>query len=162
MGSTNPASGKALRRGEGQSFLVMGMPHIIKTASHENHAQTSIMEVIVAPGQGVPPHTHTHEDEFFCILDGELTCHMDGMPAPVTLRAGDLLFLPRNRMHGFTNATSKEARMMVTVTPGTGTDRMFAELAAACTKYSQPHELMPEAGRICQCYGVIFAPPPSN
>jgi quercetin dioxygenase-like cupin family protein len=159
MSTAKAAAGKAVRMREGRNLMVLGMPHLIKTASDENESATSVWEVIVGPGQGVPPHTHTREDEFFCILEGALTCQMDGMGSPVTLKAGDFLFLPRNRMHGFTNATSKEARMMVTVTPGTGTDRMFADLAVACEKFKQPHELMPEVGRICGSYGILFAPP---
>jgi hypothetical protein len=54
--------------------MILGMPHIIKVASHENPTGTSLMEVIVGPGQGVPQHVHTREDEIFCVLQGELTC----------------------------------------------------------------------------------------
>jgi len=140
--------------------MVLGMPHLIKIAAAENVAGTSVMEVVVAPGQGVPPHTHSHEDEFFLILQGEITCQMNGLPSPVTLKQGDVLFLPRNRTHSFINASAKEARMMVTVTPGTGTDRMFADLEKAGQKFTDPQQLMPEVGWICGSYGVTFAPPP--
>jgi hypothetical protein len=82
------------------------------------------------------------------------------LASPVTLKQGDILFLPRNRMHSFANVSAKEARMMVTVTPGTGTDRMFADLEKACQKFMDPQQLMPEVGRICGSYGVTFAQPP--
>jgi mannose-6-phosphate isomerase-like protein (cupin superfamily) len=98
------------------------------------------------------------DDEFFCVLQGELTCQVEGLASPVTLKPGDFLFLPRNRMHGFTNASAKEARMMVTVTPGTGTDRMFAELAKARQKFTDPLRFIPEVGRICGTYRITFAP----
>ena len=162
MSTANPAGAvdKSVRQGEGPVVKVLGMPHIIKIVSDQNVAGTSVMEVVVAPGQGVPPHTHTREDEFFCILQGELTCQMHGLASPVTLKPGDFLFLPRNRVHGFTNASAKEARMMVTVTPGAGTDRMFADLEKACQKFTNPQQLMPEVGRIRGSYGITFAPPP--
>jgi quercetin dioxygenase-like cupin family protein len=154
------AVGKSARLGEGPVVMVLGMPHVVKVSADQNLGGTSVMEVVVAPGQGVPPHTHTREDEFFCILQGEITCQMVGFAAPVTLKAGDFLFLPRNRMHGFTNASGKEARMLVTVSPGAGADRMFAELETACQKFSDPQHLMPEVGRICGSYGITFAPLP--
>jgi quercetin dioxygenase-like cupin family protein len=159
MSSTNPAgvAGKFSRLGEGKVLMVLGMPHFIRIESDQNLTGTSLMEVVVAPGQGVPPHIHTREDEIFCVVQGELTCQMEGSPAPVTLKPGDSIFLPRNRTHGFINTSTKEARMLVTVTPGTGTDRMFAELDTACRKYADPKQLMPEVGRICGSCGVQFA-----
>jgi len=162
MSTANPRSfaGKAARLGEGDVVMVLGMPHITKVLADENVAGTSVKEVVVAPGQGVPPHTHTREDEYFCVLQGELTCQMHGFAGPVTLKAGDFLFLPRNVMHGFTNASGKEARMLVTVSPGAGTDQMFVDLEKACQKFTDPQQLMPEVMRICGSYGIMFAPPP--
>jgi quercetin dioxygenase-like cupin family protein len=145
------------RQGEGKVLTIMGMPHLIKLESHQNPTGISLMETVVAPGQGVPPHVHTREDEIFSVTQGELTCQMDGLPAPVTLKPGDVIFLPRNRAHGFTNASTKEARMLVTVLPGTGSDRMFVELDAACRKFPDPKQLLPEFGRICENYGIRFA-----
>ena len=54
------------------------------------------------------------------------------------------------------------ARMMVTVIPGVGSDRMFADLGKACRKFTDPAELMPEVGRIWASHGVTFAPPPER
>ena len=142
--------GSARRR---EILDVIGMPHIVKVLASETESGTSVMETVVPPGMGVPPHTHTREDEFFLVIRGEITCSMDGFTAPVVLKTGDFLFLPRYRTHGFINATNKEARMIVTVTPGGGTDRMFADLAVACQKCRDPQMLMPEVGRICGSYG---------
>ena len=144
--SARPAT--TARQGEGRNLTVLGMPHFFKVTGDQNDAGTSVMEVIVAPGQGVPWHTHTRKDEFFCVLQGELVCQMDGLEQPVTLKAGDFLFLPRHRPHSFINASTSQARMLVTVTPGTGTDRMFAELEQAGRRISDPQALFPEVGRI--------------
>jgi|SRR5271170_5879364 len=159
MNTSNSAggAGKLARQGEGRVLMILGMPHFIKIQSDQNATGTSLMEVIIAPGQGVPPHIHTREDEIFCILHGEVTCQMEGLPAPVTLKPGDAVFLPRNQAHGFTNASAKDARVMVTVLPGTGMDRFYAELDAACKKITDPQKLMPEIGRIAGNYGLRFA-----
>ena len=155
--NTAGPAGKLARLGEGKVLMVLGLPHIVRIESDQNVTGTSLMEVVVAPGQGVPPHVHTWEDEIFCVVQGEVTCQMDGLPSPVTLKPGDSVFLPRNRAHGFTNASTKEARMLVTVMPGTETDRMFADLDAACRKCADPRQLMPEVGRICGDCGIQFA-----
>jgi quercetin dioxygenase-like cupin family protein len=159
MNASKPFAGKSARQGEGEILDVLGMPHIVKVRATENESGTSVIETVVPPGMGVPPHTHTREDEFFLVIQGEITCSMDGFAGPVVLKAGDFLFLPRNRQHGFTNASNKEARMIVTVTPGAGSDGMFSDLAVACQKCRDPQVLMPEVGRICGGYGVNFAPP---
>jgi quercetin dioxygenase-like cupin family protein len=154
--SVSPA-GKFSRRGEGKQLMILGMPHFFKIESGQNAGAASVMEVVVAPGQGVPLHIHTNEDEIFCGVEGELTCQMEGSASPVILKPGDVLFLPRNRAHGFTNTSASEARMLVTVLPGTGSDRFFAELDAACRKFTDHQQLMPEVGRIAGSYGLRFA-----
>lgn len=158
MNSANSGgtAGKMARLGEGKVLMVMGMQHIVKVESGQNATGASLMEVVVAPGQGVPPHVHTREDEIFCIAQGEITCQSHDLPSPVTLKVGDTIFLPRNRPHGFTNASTREARMLVTVMPGAGAEVMFAELHEACRKYSDHKELMPELGRIGGNAGVRF------
>ena len=72
MTTTNPSAlpGKSARLGEGRTVMVLGMPHHIKVASDENVGGVGVMEVIVAPGWGVPPHIHAREDEFFTVLQG--------------------------------------------------------------------------------------------
>lgn len=151
----NPA-GKLARLGEGKVFMILGMPHIMRLFSDENATGTSLMEVVVGSGQGVPRHIHTREDEIFCLVLGEVTCQVDGLPSPVTLKPGDSLFLPRNRAHSFTNASTQEARMLAMVMPGTGTDQMFADMDAACRKSSDPKQLIAEVGRIGANCGIQF------
>jgi len=151
-------TGKTERFGEGQTLMVLGMPHIVKVWSEQNVARTSVMETVIPPGLGVPLHTHANEDEFFCVLQGELTVQMAGWAEPKTLKPGDFVFLPRSSTHGFINASREETRMLVTVTPGTGSDGMFKDLAKACETCTDAQKLFPEVGRICASYGVVFAP----
>jgi quercetin dioxygenase-like cupin family protein len=163
MSTANPiaADGKSTRLGQGEVLMVMGMPHIVKVLSNQNVAATSVYEVVIPPGQGVPPHTHTKEDEFFYVLQGAITCKMDGMPSPVVMESGDFLFLPRDRMHTFINSSGKEARMLVTVTPGIDADRVFVDIDKACKKFTDPKQLIPEVFQIAANHGIIFSPLPA-
>ncbi len=163
MSTANPiaADGRSARLGQGEVLMVMGMPHIVKVLSSQNVAATSVYEVIIPPGRGVPPHTHTKEDEFFCVLQGEVSCKMDGLPSPVVMKSGDFLFLPRDRMHTFINSSGQEARMLVTVTPGIEADQLFVDLDKACKKFTDQAQLIPEVFKIASSHGIFFAPLPA-
>lgn len=48
-----------------------------------------------------PPHRHPGE-EIVCVIEGVLECRVEGKP-PVTLKAGEVLFIPAGAVHGVTN-----------------------------------------------------------
>ena len=66
-------------------------------------------------GEAVPLHRHTHEDETFVILEGEMVVWVGDQRQEV--RAGDVAFLPREIPRTYT-VTSETAKMLVIVTPG--------------------------------------------
>jgi len=53
-----------------------------------------LLDMRVAPGKGVPRHTHTREDEALFVLSGELEATVGN--EIFTLRAGETLIAPRN------------------------------------------------------------------
>ena len=57
--------------------------------------------VEIAPGQLAPRHSHPGE-EIIYVLEGELEYALDGKP-PVTLKAGDVLFIPYGTIHSARN-----------------------------------------------------------
>ena len=74
-----------------------------------------VMEALVPPGGGPPPHIHRNEDETFYIVEGESEFRLgDDL---VTARAGDFVNIPRGSVHRFCNASSEPARMILTFTP---------------------------------------------
>ena len=54
-----------------------------------------------APGVLAPRHTH-HGEEVIYVLEGTLEYTLDGKP-PVTLKAGDVLFIPTGTVHSAKN-----------------------------------------------------------
>src|SRR5215470_12688092 len=60
-----------------------------------------LLEVSLAPGMGVPRHTHTREDEVYFVLAGELEATV-GEKA-IVLRPGDTLLAPRDIPHRLRN-----------------------------------------------------------
>jgi quercetin dioxygenase-like cupin family protein len=55
----------------------------------------------IAPGMAAPRHSHPGE-EIIYVLEGALEYQIDGKP-PVTLKAGDVLFVPAQAIHSAKN-----------------------------------------------------------
>jgi len=62
------------------------------------------VHVDLAPGVAFGKHTHPGE-EIIYVLEGALEYEVDGKP-PVTLRAGDVLFIPAGAVHSARNVSS--------------------------------------------------------
>ncbi len=110
----------ALAPGEGQSMGWFGATITLKASC----AEMGVTELVMRPGEEPPLHVHKNEDEWFYVLDGELTVHVGGenYGGP----AGSFVCLPRGIPHTF-SVESPTARFLVLNTPG-GFEHMF-ELA---------------------------------
>jgi len=65
-----------------------------------------LLDVSLAPGMGVPRHTHTREDEVYFVLAGELEVTVG--EKPFVLRSGDTLLAPRDIPHQLRNSGNVE------------------------------------------------------
>src|SRR6267142_3098873 len=65
-----------------------------------------LLEVSLAPGIGVPRHTHTREDEGYYVLSGELEVIVG--EEIFILKAGDTLIAPRDIPHFFNDSANTE------------------------------------------------------
>jgi quercetin dioxygenase-like cupin family protein len=88
----------------------------IVTQAAETGGLLFAMEVTELPGGGPPLHVHSAEDEYFTVLDGEFTFHLDGQAR--TVGAGGAVFAPRGIPHAFKNCSDRSARMLAIATPG--------------------------------------------
>ena len=62
------------------------------------------MRVELAPGVAFPKHTHPGE-EIIYVLEGALEYAVEGKP-PMTLKAGEVLFIPAGTIHSAKNVGS--------------------------------------------------------
>ena len=143
--------------GEGASLDVLGSPYLIKAHAAETGGAFCCIECTVPPGTGVPPHTHTHEDEAFYVLAGEIVVESADAAGPLRLGAGAFFFAPRGRRHAFRNEGASPARLLVLALPGAGLERMFREMDAAGRR-SGGAPSMEEITAIAANAGVIIAP----
>ena len=58
-----------------------------------------VLEYGSKPGHEPPPHWHEHEDEVFYIVEGHLEMHCGDQVFQV--EAGECIFLPKRKPHGF-------------------------------------------------------------
>jgi quercetin dioxygenase-like cupin family protein len=70
------------------------------------------VRVELAPGVSFPKHTHPGE-EIIYVLEGSLEYEVEGK-APVTLKAGDVLFIPAGTIHAAKNVGSGNAAELAT------------------------------------------------
>lgn len=114
----------------------------------------TMVQVVTPPGGGPPPHWHTHEDEWFYIIEGRIELWRDGVWTEVP--AGTAVFLPRAVTHTYRNCGDKPLRMIVHAAPA-GFDVFFERMAEACARPGGP-----DMGRIASIaaeHGIFFVPP---
>ena len=70
------------------------------------------VRVELAPGVTFPKHTHPGE-EIIYVLEGSWEYQVEGKP-PVTLKAGDVLFIPAGTVHAGKNVGSGNAAELAT------------------------------------------------
>lgn len=88
----------------------------IVTAAAETQGRIFAIEAFEPPGGGPPLHVHGREDEYFLVLEGEVSFYIDGRV--IRAEAGESAFVPRGAQHCFRNTSSRPARLLVLFTPG--------------------------------------------
>jgi quercetin dioxygenase-like cupin family protein len=140
-----PTAPYALAAGEGRQLTWFTSSISVKASASDIGA----VECVIRSGEEPPLHVHRNEDEWFYLLEGDMTFHVGGE----THHGGPGAFVsfPRGIAHTFT-VESSSARFLVLNTPG-GFERMF--------------ELNPqtpeEAANAMQQYGMeIVGPNPGH
>ncbi len=91
-----------------------------------------MMEAVVPPDAGPPPHVQTREDEGFYIVEGTATFWVDG--EEVEAGPGTFLNVPRGAVHNFKNRTEQIVRMLILFAPA-GIEKMFSQMATDPERY---------------------------
>lgn len=92
-------AGYALARDEGEAFWLLGMLQTVKIGKADTDGRFGMLEIVVPAGVGSPWHVHPEEDEWFYVLDGELTFYVGDTKLELT--AGGFAFGPKNVPHTF-------------------------------------------------------------
>ena len=106
--------GYLLDENEGEAFWLLGMLQTIKISRDDTAGQYGLIEVVVRPGDGSPWHVHPEEDEWFYVLEGEVTFWV--ADTRLSLPAGSFAFGPKGVPHTF-YAEAAGARALVGFQP---------------------------------------------
>jgi quercetin dioxygenase-like cupin family protein len=110
---------------EGRTIAVVGDVYRILATGEETNGQYAMVEALVPPGGGPPPHVHSREEEGFYVLEGVITFTLGDRR--IVAPAGTFASMPVGTPHSFKNESSQPAKMLITVAPA-GLERMFLEV----------------------------------
>ena len=115
--------------GEGELIEVAGVTHLFQLTAQDTGGVFGFEEFTLRPGIiGARPHIHWEHDEYFYVLEGELTLHTgDG---EIVAGPRHLLAAPRGAAHGFRNASDQVVKGLCMYTPA-GYEGYFRDVHAA-------------------------------
>jgi quercetin dioxygenase-like cupin family protein len=121
--------------GDRVSFLATGA---------ETHGSCFIIEGLLAPGGGPPPHLHHYEDESFYVLEGNITFQAGGQT--VHAKPGDFIHIPRGTVHSLKNEGTVPGRALTIISPAgpKGMQQFFEEAFTSTTDRSASPPLITE------------------
>ena len=145
-----------LQPGEGKTVSVLGDRYTYKAVGEQTGGAYGVVETTVAaPSAGPPPHIHHGEDEAVYVLEGEVTFLLG--ERTFTASAGAFAFVPRGTVHTFSNQGTREARLLVIISPP-GFERAFEEMSAVAPRADQPPD-MERLAAIAQKHKLEIVPP---
>src|SRR5262249_46513507 len=78
---------------------VFGVDVTFLVEKDDTNGRFGMVEYVSTPGLEPPPHWHEHEDEVFYVIEGHLEMHCGDQVLQV--EAGECVFLPKRKPHGF-------------------------------------------------------------
>jgi quercetin dioxygenase-like cupin family protein len=151
----------ALAPGEGESLWFLGSHASVKASAETTAGRVAVIEHLSPRGSGSPLHVHSNEDEWFYVIEGELTFWVGGQV--ITAPAGSFVYGPRDIPHTFT-VTSDQARFLLVVEPAGFENfvRILSEPAARTELPPAPTEPpdMEAMLRVAAEYGLEILGPP--
>jgi mannose-6-phosphate isomerase-like protein (cupin superfamily) len=134
---------------------ILGAEVLVKLTNTDTNGAAAIFHLTAPPISGPPVHRHSREDEWFYVLDGEITAEIDGRRT--VLPAGGCAFAPRGTAHTYQNFGVANAQILVMVTPG-GFNQFFEELSSLNAGLPAPDLARTE--QLMNSYGMEVLGPP--
>lgn len=144
-------AGMTVRRSDGETLTVLGMPLRFLCDAHDTAGAWSLMEEDIPEGHGPPPHRHDW-DEAYYVISGALDFEVDG--EPVRLEAGEFAYFPRGTVHAFKGASASPARVLIFAAPA-HSSAFFKDVDREVRTVPDDLAKVPEIGRQ---HGIEFMP----
>lgn len=111
--------------GAGTTTWLLGDTYTLKISGAQTGGAFSLLEAVVPPGGGPPPHIHNAEDETFVILDGEIMFSTNA--GTIAAPTGTVVHVPKGTKHSYATVGSTPVRMLFLYAPA-GMEAMFDEI----------------------------------
>jgi len=113
---------------------IVGDTYTILLSGADTDGRYCLIDMLVPPGGGPPPHRHDFE-ESFTILEGEIEATFRGKKSVV--RTGETVNIPANAPHSFTNASKAPARLLCICSPA-GQEELFRAVGVPVATRTTP------------------------
>jgi quercetin dioxygenase-like cupin family protein len=133
----------ALTADQGEALWFIGSLTTIKASAQSTAGRVTVIEHLSPRGSGSPLHVHRREDEWFYVIEGELTVWVGGRV--IDASAGSFVYGPRDIPHTYT-VSSDTARFLVVTEPA-GFDNFVRALAQPAPELvipppaTEPHDV---------------------
>ena len=114
-----------IHSGEGRRFAIPGGICTIKATGEDTGGTYAMIEMLIPPQGGPPPHIHSREIESFYILEGSLSFWLSNHK--LSGQAGSLVIAPPGLTHTYKNEGDATARVLLLITPA-GLEEFFREV----------------------------------
>jgi quercetin dioxygenase-like cupin family protein len=149
---------------EGHSISVVGDTYKIIIGGEQTNGTYSLIDMLIPPEGGPPPHSHVTYQESFYIIDGQIEVITKEKKYSAT--KGSYVNIPfKGPVHKFTNKTDKNAHILCLITPA-GMEKMFEEIGKPVEDgmfLPPPLQMKPEEQKqiksIAEKYGQKLYPP---
>jgi quercetin dioxygenase-like cupin family protein len=120
---------------------VVGDTYTILLNGKDTAGRYTLIDMLVPPGGGPPPHRHDFE-EMFTIPEGEIELTFRGDKS--VARAGETVNIPANAPHVFTNSTEQPARLLCMCSPA-GQEEFFMAVGEPVASRTEPPSELDDA-----------------
>jgi quercetin dioxygenase-like cupin family protein len=127
-------------------IAVAGDTYTILVSGEDTDGHYCLIDMLVPPGGGPPPHRHDFE-EMFTVLEGEIEVTFRGQRS--VANAGETINIPANAPHSFRNISMKPARMLCMCSPS-GQENFFMAVGHPVASRTSPAPMLSEAEQRAQ------------
>jgi quercetin dioxygenase-like cupin family protein len=113
---------------------IVGDTYTILLTGKDTAGRYCLIDMLVPPGGGPPPHRHDFE-EMFTVLEGEIEVTFRG--AKSVVRAGETANIPANAPHEFHNMSERPARLLCMCSPS-GQEEFFMAVGIPLASRTAP------------------------
>ena len=143
-----------VRPGEGETRNLGTIGVAFKLFGAQTNGNVSIVEHPFPVGACVPPHMHTHEDEYSIVTQGEIGFRSGDRE--VVLGAGGYITKPRGETHTMWNAGPVPARMIEVISPA-GFEHFFWGVGEVMASGAPDRDAI---AALAEEYGLVFGGAP--